>query len=84
MGRAYAGILGSQACGITVARGLLAGAGVEGSLLAASAALFLFAALGYIAGQIAELIVRDSVQTQFQAAMADWQRQQSTQPKPTT
>jgi hypothetical protein len=84
MGRAYAGILGSLACGITVARGLLAGADVPGILLAASGALFLFAALGYLAGQIGELIVRDSVQTQFQSAMADWEKQHPTQTKPTT
>lgn len=86
MGRAYAGILGSLACGIVVARGLLSDAGTEGALLAASLALAVFGALGYLAGQAADLIVRDSVQSQFRTAMADWEEQHSkeTQTKPTT
>jgi hypothetical protein len=86
MGRAYAGILGSLACLLTVARGVLGGAAVEGTLLAGSAALALFAIVGYLAGQAAELIVRDSVHTEFQAAMAAWQKQHPTQnqTKPTT
>ena len=84
MGRAYAGILASLACGITIARGLLAGADVAGIVLAACGALFLFAALGYLAGQMAELIVRDSVQSQFQLALADWEKQHPKQTKPTT
>lgn len=83
MGRAYAGILGSLACGITIARGLLAGDEVAANVLAACGALFLFAALGYLAGQMAELIVRDSVQTQFQDALADWEQQHPKQTKPT-
>jgi hypothetical protein len=92
MGRAYAGILGPLAFAISIARGVALGSGVEGTLLAASAALFVFAAIGYFAGQTAELLVSESVRTQFQAAMAAWeaktldkqQQQAKTQPKPTT
>jgi hypothetical protein len=75
MGRAYAGILGPLACGIILARGILAGGSAEGTLLAASGGLFLFAAIGYLAGQAAELLVRDSVKTQFQAALIAWETQ---------
>ena len=82
MGRAYAGILGPLACGIILARGVLAGGGVEGTLLAASGGLFLFAAIGYIAGQTAEMLVRDAVRTQFQTALTAWEEQQKTQTKP--
>ena len=44
MGRAYAGILGPLAFAISIARGVAAGSGVEGTLLAAMASLFAFAA----------------------------------------
>ena len=92
MGRAYAGILGPLAFAISIARGVALGSGVEGTLLAASAALFVFATIGYFAGQTAELLVSESVRTQFQAAMAAWeakaldkqQQQAKTQTKPTT
>jgi len=87
MGRAYAGILGPLAFGLVVARGVLAGGSVEATLLAASASLFVFAALGYVAGQTADYLIRDSVRGQFQSAMADWNkrnRNPATQPKPTT
>ena len=87
MGRSYAGILGPLAFATIVARGVVTGAGVEGTLAAASVALFLFAAIGYIVGQLGELLVNDSVRKQFQAAMADWdekhrtENQNKTQPK---
>jgi hypothetical protein len=72
MGRSYAGILGPLAFALVMARGLAAGSGVEGTLLAASAGLFLFAAIGYLIGQTAEHLVNDSVRTQFERAMAEW------------
>ena len=86
MGRAYASILGPLAFAISIARGVALGSGVEGTLLAASAALFVFAALGYIAGQTADYLVSESVRTQFQAAMAAWEskeQQAKSQPKRT-
>lgn len=78
MGRAFASILGPLAFALAIARGVLESAGVEGTLLAASAALFVFAALGYITGQTADYLVSDSVRTQFSAAMASWEKQQQT------
>jgi hypothetical protein len=87
MGRAYAGILGPLAFALVTARGVLGLWGVEGTLLAASAALFVLAAVGYIAGQTADYLVSESVRTQFQAAMAAWnekQEQAKTEPKPAT
>lgn len=88
MGRTYAGILGPLAFGLVTARGVVSGAGTEGTILAASAALFVFAALGYIAGRLAEYLVNESVRGQFQAAMVAWelkeQKLAKTQPNPTT
>jgi hypothetical protein len=88
MGRAYAGILGSLAFALSIARGVGAGSSLEGSVLAASGALFVFAALGYIAGQTADYLVSDSFRAQFQVAMTTWnekqQKQAKAQPKPAT
>lgn len=72
MGRAYAGILGPLAFALTATRGVVQGSGVEGTLLAASASLFVFATIGYFAGETADYLVSDSVRTQFQKAMAEW------------
>lgn len=72
MGRAYAGTLGSLAFACVVARGVIAGSGVEGTMATASCALFVFATIGYIVGQLAEFLVSESVRMQFQAAMAAW------------
>jgi hypothetical protein len=67
MGRSYAGILGPIAFATVIVRGLLAGADVIATLKTATAALFLFAAVGYVAGRIAAGIVRDSVHAHYQA-----------------
>ena len=80
MGRAYAGILGLVACGIILARGLFSRGGVEGTLLAASGGLFLFAAIGYLAGQTAQMLVENSVRTQFQAALTAYESTTQTTP----
>jgi hypothetical protein len=74
MGRTYAGSLGLLAYGITLTRGLVHGASSEVTILAACGGLFLFALVGYVAGQLAELFVRESVRTQFQAAVAQWEQ----------
>ena len=81
MGRTYAGVLGLLACGIILARGLVHGGGTSGTLLAASGGLFLFAGIGYLAGQTAEMLVRDTVRSQFQAALTVWEQSQKTQQK---
>jgi hypothetical protein len=73
---------------LTIARGIAAASGVEGTILAACAALLLFAIIGYLIGQTAGYLVSDSVRSQFQAAMAAWDEKQlqqaKNQPKPTT
>jgi hypothetical protein len=84
MGRAYAGILGPLAFALSIARCLAAGSGVEGTLLAASAAMFAFAAIGYVAGQTAGYLVNESVRTQFQTAMAAWETKQQAKTQPKT
>ena len=72
MGRRYGGILGSLAFALVTARSVALGGGLEASLLAASGALFVLAAVGFLAGQTAEFLIRDTVRTQFQQAMANW------------
>jgi hypothetical protein len=81
MGRSYAGILGPLAFALVVARGALSGWSLEPTLMSASIAVFLFAAIGYLAGQTAEFLVSQSVGTQFQAAMAAWENKQQEQAK---
>lgn len=73
MGRAYAGTLGPLACAVILTRGLVQGTGMEANVLTACGGLFLFAAIGYVAGQLADLFVRESVSTQFQAALATYE-----------
>jgi hypothetical protein len=87
MGRAYAGILGPLAFALVIARSAVSGGGLEATLLAACAALFAFALAGYLAGQTADYLIRDAVRTQFQQAMADWNKNvqpTKTQTKTTT
>ena len=69
MAKAYAGVLGLLACGLTLARGLLTGGGLESTLASACAALFGFAALGWIAGQLAGRFVEESVRAQYAATL---------------
>ncbi len=72
MGRSYAGALGLVAFALVAVRGVLLGGGAEETLLMACGAMFAFAAIGYIVGNLAEHLVSESVRTQFQAAMSDW------------
>ena len=69
MARTYAGVLGTLACALVITRALLAGGGLETTIATACAALFGFAALGWIAGQLAERFTQESVRTRFQAAL---------------
>ena len=73
MGRQYAGIMGPLACTLMLARGLFAGCGLEPTLIAAICGLFGFAMLGWIAGSTADYLVRMSVRSKFEAAMAEWE-----------
>jgi hypothetical protein len=69
MARSYAGVLGTLACGMILARGLIRGGGLESTIANACLALFGFAALGWIAGQLAQRFTQESVRTRFQAAL---------------
>lgn len=80
MARTYAGVLGLTACGTILARGLLQGSGVETTMLAAVGGLFLFALIGCVAGALADQFVRESVRTQFQSALAAWEKNNAVQP----
>jgi len=79
MGRSYGGILGSLAFALVTVRGAISGWALEPTLLSASASLFVFGALGYLVGQLAEFLVGQSVRIQFQAAMAAWETKQQEQ-----
>jgi len=65
MGRTYAGILGPLAFTVILARSLIGGGSLDATLMFATACLFLFAALGYVAGSIAEAIVLEAVKARF-------------------
>ena len=73
MGRQYAGILGPLACTLVLARGIVGGGGLESTLTAATCGLFGFALLGWIAGHTADYLVRASVRSKFEGAMAEWE-----------
>ena len=71
MGQKYAGVLGTLACTLAIARGLLAGTGMESTLASAIYSLFGFAAAGWVAGRVAETLVDQAVRTRMQAAMKE-------------
>ncbi|MFV1966988.1 MAG: hypothetical protein ACC628_16300 [Pirellulaceae bacterium] len=65
MGRMYAGVLGPVAFVTTLARGLIDAGGVETTLKVATFCLFAFAAIGYVAGRIADLMVIETVRARI-------------------
>ena len=69
MGRTYAGILGPVAFGVIVARSVLCGESVESTLIAAPMALFLFAAIGFVIGSIADRTIVEAIETRFHAQL---------------
>lgn len=73
MGRQYAGILGPLACTLVLARGIVGGCGLESTLIAAISGLFGFALLGWLTGHTADYLVRMSVRSKFESAMAEWE-----------
>jgi hypothetical protein len=62
----YAGVLGPVAFATILARGLIDASAVETTLKIAICCLFAFAAIGYVAGRIADLMVVESVRARFQ------------------
>ncbi|MFO0883830.1 MAG: hypothetical protein U0894_06540 [Pirellulales bacterium] len=78
MGRVYAGILGPLACTVVIVRGIVSGGGVTQTLGMASLALFGFALLGWMTGNLAQHLVTESVRSQFQKALQETTSQEST------
>ena len=66
MGPSYAGILVTLAYVIVILRGVLQGYAVEGTIKLSILLLFVFAAIGYVIGKIAESTIEDSIQVQLQ------------------
>ena len=65
MGPSYAGILGPIAFVSMIVRGLVSGSSASNVLINSSVCLLIFAAIGYVAGRIADQIVLESVKLQF-------------------
>lgn len=85
MGRKYAGILGSLAFALVVARSLVTGRLGPESLWPAMAAMLVMAALGWLAGALAESLVSEAVRTRFAAALQEQQAAaEQTEPQPGT
>ncbi len=70
MGRIYAGILGWVALVTLLARGLIHQSATGSVMLYATAAMFAVAAVGWIAGTIAETTIAESVRRQFDDEVA--------------
>ena len=70
MGRSYAGILGPLAFVTEIARGVLRSAGNESTVTTAVAALFVFAAIGFVLGELAGWIVNDAVRSRLAMEIA--------------
>ncbi|MDA8745538.1 hypothetical protein N9N28_12975 [Rubripirellula amarantea] len=69
MGRAYAGVLGYLAAAVTLTRGVIAGGGVEGTLLSAIAAMAIFAVTGFVLGSVAQVTVDQSVRERLESQL---------------
>ncbi|MBI2479250.1 MAG: hypothetical protein HYV60_11635 [Planctomycetia bacterium] len=65
MGRTYAGILGPLAFTTILARSVIETSSVESTMMLATGCLFLFAGIGYLAGQVADSIVLEAVKVNF-------------------
>ncbi len=65
MGRTYAGVLGPVAFLTVLTRSLIDGGSPTETLQLAMICLFGFAGLGFVAGQIADMVVMDSIRARF-------------------
>ena len=70
MGRIYAGVLGLLAFLTILARGLIEGVSSGNLMLGAIAALPVFAAIGWLAGSLAQRTVDEAVQRRFDDEVA--------------
>ncbi|MCU0960308.1 MAG: hypothetical protein MUF48_09405 [Pirellulaceae bacterium] len=74
MGRAYAGILGPLAFVTVVARCLVRGGDTVAAVGTASVMLFVFSALGYIIGSVAERTVVEALGNQLRGSWTTAER----------
>jgi hypothetical protein len=65
----YAGILGPVAFATILTRSLIHGGSADATIKIATLCLFVFAGIGFVAGQLAERIVIDSVRSRFDAEL---------------
>jgi hypothetical protein len=71
MGRTYAGVLGPIAFVTVLTRSLIGGGSADSTLSTAILCLFGFAALGFVVGQVAELVVWDAVRSRLHRELAN-------------
>ena len=71
MGPSYAGILGPIAFTTVLARGLLTGSSADALLIPAFVSLIAFAAIGYVAGSLADRVVLESVKQKFDLELSN-------------
>jgi hypothetical protein len=74
----YARLLGPLAFGVIMIRGLIHGWSVESTVPSACISLFAFAAIGYMAGLIAETTIEQSVSQRFEAEVKQQLEAEST------
>ncbi len=79
MSRAYAGVLGFLAFGVSVARGVADGQDAAAVLPNACLALLLFAAAGAAAGVMGDSLVKESVEKNLQLEIEAFRREAANQ-----
>jgi hypothetical protein len=67
MGRTYAGVLGLLAFVVVIARGLIHQGSVSSTMTLALFAMFTFAGIGLVLGQMAAQTVADALRSQLSA-----------------
>ena len=75
MGRTYGGVLGLVAFMTVLARNMIDGDTAVGTMRMATICLFAFAVLGFVAGQIADMVVHDLVRVRFEEEMRSRQQE---------
>ncbi len=80
MARTYAGVLGASAFVTVLLRGLLLGGGIDATLGRAVVGLAVFAVVGLIAGQIAEMTVTESVKARINQELQHQNQHQTPTP----
>jgi hypothetical protein len=76
VGRTYAGILGSLAMAVTLLRGVMAGGGVDETLVHGLIAMIVFMAIGFTIGAIADWMIEEAVYEQVGQEVAAQESQQ--------